>query len=352
MSRMHSESYLKRNWKLILNIVTIVALIGLAYGIRHQLADTLDNLHRVNVWVLLLIIPLEAIGYHAQARMYQKMFRVVGTEISYTDLLKASIELNFVNHVFPSGGVSGISYFGLRMKALGARAAQATLVQTMKLVLMFLSFEILLVGGMFLLAVNGKASNLTILIGTVLAMSVLVGTGVAAYIIGSKSRINSFFTWLTRVLNRIIQLVRPKHPETIKIDTAHEAFDDFHGTYAELRSQLPELKRPFWWGFVYNLSEVLVIYVVYVAFGEWVNLGAIILAFAVANFAGLISVLPGGIGIYEALMTTVLATAGIPPSVSLPVTVMYRVLNTLIQLPPGYYFYHKSLHADTSVVKE
>ena len=75
-----------------------------------------------------------------------------------------------------------------------------------------------------------------------------------------------------------------------------------------------------------------------------VNLGAIILAYGVANFAGLISVLPGGIGIYEALMTAVLVSTGIPASVSLPVTIMYRVLNTLIQLPPGFYFYHKTIN--------
>jgi uncharacterized protein (TIRG00374 family) len=229
------------------------------------------------------------------------------------------------------------------MKALGAGGAQATLVQTMKLVLTFLSFEILLSVGIFLLAVNGQASNFVIMIGTVLAMSVLVGTGLLAYIIGSKSRINHFFTWLTRLLNWLIQLVRRHHPETINIEKAHVAFDEFHDTYMILRSRLGELKGPFWWAFLYNLSEVLVIYVVYIAFGEWVNLGAIILAYAVANVAGLISVLPGGIGIYEALMTAVLASAGISPAVSLPVTVMYRVLNTALQLPPGYYFYHKSI---------
>jgi uncharacterized membrane protein YbhN (UPF0104 family) len=71
------------------------------------------------------------------------------------------------------------------------------------------------------------------------------------------------------------------------------------------------------------------------------------LAYAVANVAGLISVLPGGVGIYEGLMTAVLATAGIPPAVSLPVTVMYRVLNTVIQLPPGYYLYHRAIHRGT-----
>jgi len=59
----------------------------------------------------------------------------------------------------------------------------------------------------------------------------------------------------------------------------------------------------------------------------------------------LVSVLPGGVGIYEGLMTLVLTATGVPSRISLPVTVMYRVLNTLIQLPPGYYFYHQTLHA-------
>jgi uncharacterized protein (TIRG00374 family) len=80
------------------------------------------------------------------------------------------------------------------------------------------------------------------------------------------------------------------------------------------------------------------------AFGEFVNPGAVIIAYAVANFAGLISVLPGGVGVYEALMTAVLAAAGIPAALSLPVTVMYRILNSAIQLIPGYYFYQKNLH--------
>ena len=336
-------TFFKRNWKLLVNIITFVALAVLAYAIRDQLVETIQNLRKVNGWVLFLIIPLEAIGYHAQAKMYQQMFATTGTKLSYRSLLKASLELNFVNHVFPSGGVSGISYFGLRMRALGARGAQATLVQTMKLVLLFLSFELLLFGGMFILAINGRASNLVMFIGTVLAMSVLVGTAAFVYIIGSKSRINGFFTWLTKLLNRIIQLARPKHPETINIGSARSAFDEFHATYMQLRNKLSQLKGPFWWGFVVNLTEILVVYVVYIAFGEWVNFGAIILAYAVANFAGLVSVLPGGVGIYEGLMTAVLATAGISPALSLPVTIMYRVLNTLIQLPPGYYYYHQAL---------
>jgi glycosyltransferase 2 family protein len=93
-----------------------------------------------------------------------------------------------------------------------------------------------------------------------------------------------------------------------------------------------------------NFWEVMAVYIVYVAFGHFVNFGAVILAYAVANFAGLVSVLPGGVGIYEGLMTLVLVASGVPSRLSLPVTVMYRVVNTIVQLPPGYYFYHRTLH--------
>jgi hypothetical protein len=144
----------------------------------------------------------------------------------------------------------------------------------------------------------------------------------------------------------VIQVVRPKHPETINIERARAAFDDMHANYLLFRTHYRELRLPFWYAFMTSVTELMALYIVYVAFGEYVNVGAVILAYAVANFAGLVSVLPGGIGIYEALMTGVLAAGGVPAAISLPVTVMYRVVNTVIQVVPGYYFYHKALRGD------
>lgn len=337
-------SFIRRRWKLILNIITIVALLFFVYAIRKDLATTIENLARVNAWALLLLLPIEALNYHAQAKLYQGMFKVVGNKLPYKFLYKMSVELNFVNHVFPSGGAAGISYFGLRLKDGGnITAAKAALIQVMKLALTFLSFEVLLIAGMVALAAMGRVNNLTILVGTALSTLLLVGTLGFAYIVGSKSRINHFFVGVTRVLNRIIQLVRPRHPETIKIDKARVVFDDFHDNYKQLRHSLPQLKGPFWYALLANLTEVLAVYVVFLAFGHSVNIGAVILAYGVANFAGLISVLPGGVGVYEFLMTAVLASAGVPAKLSIPVIVMYRVVNTIIQVPPGYVLYQKNL---------
>jgi len=337
-------SFLVHRWKLVVNLLTLVALVVLVIASWSQLSQTFDNLFRVHAWALLLIIPVEYLNYDAQARLYQGLFAITGNKLEYWSLFKSSLELNFVNSVFPSGGVTGISYFGVRMRGADITGAKATVVQLLKLVLLFLSFEVLIVIGLLFLAVEGHMNSVILLVSASLTTLLVVGTAAFAFIIGSRQRISSFFTWGTVQLNRLIHLVRPEHHETINVERARLIFDDLHDNYMLVRTDWRQLKWPFLWALLANFWEVMAVYVVYIAFGHLVNFGAIIIAYAVANFAGLISILPGGIGIYEGLMTLVLAAAGIPSRLSLPVTVMYRVLNMLVQLPPGYYLYHKALH--------
>lgn len=340
---MSEHSFIKRRWKLLLNIVTIVALVVLVFLIREQIVDTFNNLGKVNLWALSLMVPLLVLNFHAQTKMYLNLFKLVGNEIKYKFMLRAAIELNFVNKVFPSGGVSGISYFGVRLRRPDITGGRATMVHIMKLILLFISFEVLLVIALLVMAIEGQANDVIILVGGSISTLLVIGTVAFALIIGSERRIHSTFRVFTRGLNYIIHIFRPKHPETIRVARAEQVVQELHNTYAIIASRYKELKQPFFWALTVNLAEILSIYAVYVAFGEWVNIGAIILAYAVANFAGLVSVLPGGVGIYEALMTGVLVAAGVPAALSLPVTVMFRVLSTVMQVVPGYYFYHKAV---------
>lgn len=344
-----TEGFWKRRWKLILNIATVLALLVTAYAIRSQLKQTIHNLFHVHVWWLLLMVPIQFLDYHAQTKMYQKLFGIVGNKLGYWFLWKASLELNFVNHVFPSGGVTGLSYFSMRLKdGTNLSGTKATLTHVMKLALTILSFEALLMAGVLFLAAVGKVNNLVLLLAGSLTTLMIIGTLLFSYIIGSKQRIGAFFVSVTRGINRLIRVVRPMHPDTFDIDKAHAIFDEFHGYYMEFRKHRQELRAPFFWALIANIAEVGTLYVVYVAFDHWVNVGAVILAYGVANFAGLVSVLPGGVGVYEALMTAVLSAGGVPAGLSLPVTVMYRVLNTVIQIPPGYVLYHRTLRGSRS----
>ncbi len=338
--------------RLLITLVTFVAFAGLIVAVRHQIFDTFLRLGDVNAWALLLMLPLQVFDYHSQTKLYQGFFKLLSSPVEYWPMYRAALELNFVNTVFPSGGVSGFSFFGLRMRRLGVSTGKATLVQLMRCILIFIGFQILMVVGLLLLAIGGHANSLMILVAGSLVTLLFVFTFGLAFVIGSRRRIDSFFTFITRIVNRIIHVVRPNHPETINIAKARQAFTELHENYLLIKGNYRTLKQPLIYGMLINLAEILTIYVVYIAFGHWVNPGGVIIAYAIANFAGLISVLPGGVGIYEALMTAVLAGAGVSPAISIPVTVMYRVLNMLIQLPIGAYFYHQTLNGGIAVDAE
>jgi len=343
---MAEEKRRAKRWKLLLNIVTIIALGGLIYLTRDEILSTISNLRNVNIYALFLIIPAQALSYYSIVHLYQYLLRVIGHRVNFKQLLSVSLELNFINSVFPSGGVTGFSYFGIRMRRQGVSAGRATMVHVFRFILLLVSFQVLLLVGLLFLAIDNKANNFVLLIAGSLVTLLVIGTIGLAFIIGSKKRINSFFTYITKIINKIISVVRPKHPETINVEKVQKLFSELHDSYQIVKKDPKLLKRPFAFSLLSNAAEILTVYVVFLAFGLMVNPGAVILAYAVANFAGLISVLPGGVGIYEALMTGVLASAGIPAGESIPVIIMYRILNMSLQLPVGYYLYHRSLAQD------
>lgn len=335
-----AKNLIKRHWKLLLNLVTIVALLLFIYMIRDQISETFANIQRIHWWVLILVVALQAWNYDAQTRMYKSLFAIVGNKFSYRKMLVAALELNFINNVFPSGGVSGISYFGARMRDSEVTAGKATLVQMMKLLLLFVSFEILLVIGLFMLAAGGQANDLVLLASAVITTTLIFGTALFVHILGSKARVQKFHAFVVRRYNTLNQRFHKRPVERREFARLHFLLEELHVNFKVIKKEYRQLKWPLMHAMFANLSEMLCIYVIYLAFGTSINFGAIIVAYAVANFAGLVSVLPGGIGIYEALMTSVLVTAGVPVALSLPVTVTYRVLTAAIQLPPGYVYYH------------
>ena len=329
--------------KIFLTLGTLVALAVLIYSLRGQIGDAINDLARINILILLLIIPLKIVNYDAYTRLYRNLFAIFGDKVRYWSMYRLSLELNFVNSILPSGGISGISYFTIRCRALGISASKATLTQFTKLLLLFVSFQPLLVLGVILLALREHVNNLVLVTATVLITLLIVGTLLGIYVIESRSRINNFLTSIARILNRLVKLVRPKRREVIDIESAQAAFIELHEDYQIYKKNWRLLKFPFIHTMAANITEIAALYMVYVAFGDYVNIGAVILAYAVANFAGLISVLPAGIGIYEFLMTGVLVATGIPAGLSISVTIMFRLVTMAIQLPPGYFFYQKAV---------
>lgn len=334
---------MKKDIKFWLNIFTLFALVGLIVITRHQVMEAFRKLGELNAAALLLMIPLQLANYYAVARLYQDYFKAQGENLPTRTMYSIALELNFVNHVFPSGGVSGFSYLNLRLKQSGIGTAKSALAQLVRFGLTFASFIALLFVGMFILAFRRHTSPLTILIGSSLAFMTLIGVLVGGFIISDEKRIQGFVGILPKLINKVFGVFRSKRKDIIDLNKVERTMTDLHKDYVILSNNWHQLVMPFWWALVVNMTDIMTIYVVYVAFGSFINPGALILAYGVANFAGLIAVLPGGVGVYEGLMTATLSSAGVDKALALSATVVYRILNMLIFLPIGYVLYQRVL---------
>lgn len=342
---------IKKDFRFWLNVVTIAALAILVVISWDQIVEAFRNLDSLNITALFLMIPVQLIGYYATARLYRDFFIAQGEHVRIRTMFKIALELNFVNHVFPSGGVSGFSYLSLRLRQFGISTAKSTLAQILRFALTFLSFLVLVVFGMVVLSFGANTSPLIILISSTIIFATIFATVVGIFIISKPSRIKAFVGWLPKALNRLLRTFHISKREVIDIPRVESTLEDLNQDYAVLRQDMKLVKKLLYWAFLLNLTEILTVYLVYIAFGELINPGAVIIAYAVANFAGLIAVLPGGVGVYEGLMTATLASAGVNKALALSATVIYRVLQMLIFLPVGYYFYHKAISRN-SVLKQ
>lgn len=326
--------------KFWVNVITVVGLIGLVIVSRHQFAQAYEKLFDLNLWVLSLIIPIQIFSFYTIAKFYQEYLRVLGEKVAIGQLMKIALELNFVNLVFPSGGISGFSYLSMRMKQYGVSTAKSTMAQAARFALVFLTFMVLILIGLFALAIYDKANGLMILISSGIVSLTLFGTAIMVYIISSKSRINGFVAFLPKAINGVVRKFRRRKDadDVIDMEKVEHTLEELHDDYISIARDWRKLKPTLFWAFMINVAELATIYVVFVAHGAWINIGALVISYAVANFAGLISLFHG-VGVYEFLMTSIMASAGVPAALALSATVIYRVLNMVLFLPVGYLFY-------------
>lgn len=330
--------------KFWLNIITFVALGVIIILAWHDIVDAFHKMLTLNLWVLALVIPVQFLSFFAVGKVYFYSFKALGQPVSLRTLVPASIELNFVNHIFPSGGVSGFSYLNMRLKHDEVAATKTTLAQLTRFVLAFGTFIGWLMIGLVLLAAENRANGFIILIATALTCTILFTMITTIYVIGSPRRITVVARKLTELINKIIHIFRPTKPEAINLERVEQTFHELHEDYVLIRSDFKTMRYAILWAFIANGAEFATIYVVFLAHGVWVNLGAVIIAYAVATTAGMIAILPGGLGLYEPLMAALLLSGGVAADLAVSATLVYRVCSLLIALGSGYVLYHLALN--------
>jgi uncharacterized protein (TIRG00374 family) len=121
--------------------------------------------------------------------------------------------------------------------------------------------------------------------------------------------------------------------------------DDFYEGYQSIRNNKRGLFIPYIWSIVYILIEILTLYLAFFAFGKIVNPGIVTMGYIMANLASIFGGTFFSTGVFELGMIGTFLALGLPFVLALSVSIVYRVINLAIGLPPGFYYYHKYLNS-------
>jgi uncharacterized protein (TIRG00374 family) len=329
-----------------LSVVTLVLVGVIIYFSRGELQHAWQLLERVNLWILLLLIPGQLLVYYAGGEMIFSYLRSKKSieRIAPGELVRMSLEMNFVNHILPSGGVSGISYMTWRLGKFGVSAGRATMSQVVRFAAQFAAFIVLIALAVIAVTVDGNINRWIILVSSTL-VSFMIGAIIGCiYLISSTRRIEKFGNWLTRTVNRVVRRATfGRYHMLLDRDRVEAFFIEMHHDYVALRQDKGMLMKPFLWGLVFTLADVGLFMITFWALGVPVNPAPILIAYGVAATAGFFVVTPGGAGAYEAIMVAFLAVAGLSQGTAIAGIVLTRVILLLGTIIFGYVFYQMAL---------
>lgn len=332
-----------RTWVSTVTIILLGVVIIVGWP---EIVAAWNLLGQVNLWILAIMLPVQIFSYYATGGMIFSYLRAKGNlkDTSHWEMTRMALELNFVNHILPSGGAAGFSYLGWVLGRHGVKAGRATMAQIIRFFLTFVSFVMLLIIAVIAVAIDEGVSRFVLLISSGLVATAVFSALFLLYIIGNKERLHNFAGFLTKTTNKVIaKITRGKQKDIVKLKPVETFFADLHQDFDEIKSEKKLLFKPFVWSVFANLADVALLFIAFWSLGVIVNPAMLLIGFGIASIVSAISITPGGAGVYEAIMIAFLASAGVEPHLAIAGTLLARVLLMLGTIVFGYVFYQLTI---------
>lgn len=336
--------------QLWLTLLGLALLMSLLYSKRADLGAAWEALRTAKLRYVLLLPVLQATSFFFVGKYYQSMLALFKAKISSMRAWGVVAALTFVNQILPSGGASGLAYlvYGFRNLLSAGKVGLIQLARyilSMSVYILFTPLVIVLVyisgEGEWLADTVSRASKSPEAVSFVVGFALILV--VTAIVVRSRDKTHHYANKFEAGFNRVVNVFRRKKKDTIKKGTIAGVAHDFHDGLDFLKEQRLKVMKPFGFMVLSTIVELSIVYTAFQAVGGEISIGVLFVAFIGANIAGVVSIIPGDIGVHESVMILMLSTLGIPDSIAISATLLYRVFNKMIFMPVGFYFYSRLL---------
>lgn len=335
----------KLSFRTVLSILTFILIVYVVYSNFGDIKEAIMHIGETNIFVLLLLIPEQLFMYFCCGQMFFSYMRAKqnAKKVSAWTLMQVSLELNFVNHAVPAGGLGGLGYITWRLKPFGATAGQSSFMYILRYVITICANQLQTIIAIIALLIFGTvpAGGMWVIGFTaLLSIGIVAAIALAVVIASSKKRIDWFGKVFTNLVNWLVKKITfGRKPNILKRELVDKYLGDAHEDLMTARQHKSMLIRPILWGIVYSFLEIATYWIVAASLGHPEILPQIMIGEAIGSVIG--AIVP--YGLYELGMVGIMASLGVDAGLSALVVLMTRVIVLASTILSGYGFYQHSI---------
>ncbi|HVO68462.1 MAG TPA: flippase-like domain-containing protein [Aggregatilineaceae bacterium] len=303
--------------RILVGIVVVLVLLGIFLvaldwrKAQHVLKQA--NWHWVGVALLFTAVSYVCLSYG-----FAVACRIFGITLRQRDLLEVGFISNVLNNLLSAGGAAGHSVRLIVMQRRGSAPADilaASLFHTYFNTLMLLILFPIGLG--YLLVSHTLKGGAVIGVAMIGALAVLLAVLATAVVFSRPTRARIF-----RGLRRVVRAITRRD-----IGPSLEEFDNtVTRGVAAIRSHPVLLGRMLGLVFTDWFSSMVALECCFEALGYRLSPGVLVTGFAIGVTAGLVSMVPGGLGVQDGSMAGIYHLLGVPLEHAVLAAVLFRVV--------------------------
>ncbi len=306
-------------------VIALFLILPRLAGQKHALGLVRD----ASVPLLVLSVVAEAVCLIFYSLLFRRLLDLLRYPVTLALALRINLAGLAAAHLFSAGGVGGaaVTYRVLQKRGMPHSMVLIAVIfqNAFAYSVLFLLFGI----GLLALLVRGEANDVAMafaagFVGLLLLLSVY-GFWLLAHPTSLRRRGRQVVDWLGRRWSRF----------QISHGQLDEYLDDVVDGWRRLHHDGFGHLRTVGFSAGYWAFDILCLLAVMVAFGQYVPVYYVLIAYGVANVVGTFSPTPGGLGAVEAVMIALLASFGMESAGAVAVVLVYRLINFWLPIPAG-----------------
>lgn len=267
-------------------------------------------------WLFAALL-LQAATYLAQGEVWREVARVANVRLSLARAFVLSLAKLFVDQVIPTGGLSGTALFA---KALEQRGVSRAVVSATALV-NTASYNVAYVGclaaALIIANLHGETNKLIVITSVIF---LVFGTALTAAMIAMSGR--------------------GRHPRADRLGRSNLVRRMLHfvgdADPSLVRNWRLLVSTSIYQAIIFLLDTLTIVILIW-ALGGHASLSGVFMSFMISNLFRTISVIPGGLGTFEATSVLTLKMAGLDVTTALSATFLFRGLSFWLPMLPGFW---------------